>query len=261
MINPYQLQPEFIDLDPRRHRMWQKGLGYTVDQEFMHIRHECFLEGLSLEGKTVLDLGSCIGYSGSWSLLNGAKFYQGVEFSKDLADISINLLDKYFDKSTWNIKVESIEDFLKNNINNYDVVIASGVIYSFYNPIPFLDNLANIANTIIIESIQPKQPNIDTDTASFITFDSRRMMIGTDNKNIFYNGSLPSSTFISNHLEMFGFQRNIIAEQSIRAKLPNRYNSSARFLIRCTKETSQSTPRGFIQAMQTSHPSVFYEDW
>ena len=85
----FELQPEFIDLDPRKNRPKQTKddqgfdiLSYPVTIEFMNLRHSVMVPPEIIKGKTILDVGSCMGATGAWSLYHGAKDYTGVEIQK-----------------------------------------------------------------------------------------------------------------------------------------------------------------------------------
>jgi tRNA (cmo5U34)-methyltransferase len=103
---------------------------------------------------TVLDLGSCYGATGHWCLANGATHYTGVEIQKDMVEKSNKMLSKYW--NNYNIIELGIDDFLKQNIKQYDVTILFGVLYAFLDQYGLLERISKITNKIIIiDTIYP----------------------------------------------------------------------------------------------------------
>ena len=87
MINTFKLHPEFIEVDNRKNRPIVvpspekngPGYSYNINPEFMFERHKIMLPLDLIKGRTVLDIGGCIGASGDWCLANGAKHYTNIE--------------------------------------------------------------------------------------------------------------------------------------------------------------------------------------
>src|SRR4051812_40408718 len=76
----------WVENDNRRNRTYN-----AVTAGSLNAKCTACLPKRLIEGKTVLDLGSCIGHAGWWSLSNGARFYCGVETQKDYADTANRL--------------------------------------------------------------------------------------------------------------------------------------------------------------------------
>ena len=91
MQNIFNDAPEFINSDNRKLRA-----EFTTSFQSIYYRLESQLPVDNIQNKTILDLGSCIGAAGYYSLKNGAKFYTGVEIQDYYVNTSKSLLSKYF---------------------------------------------------------------------------------------------------------------------------------------------------------------------
>ena len=89
----FEKYPEFIDTDPRLQRSNEKS--YKITTDFTVKRYSAFFDHIDLNGKTVLDIGSCVSSLGAWVLDRGADFYQAIEFSNNLSQSAHNNLTKY----------------------------------------------------------------------------------------------------------------------------------------------------------------------
>ena len=75
---PFDDHPEFYEEDNRKHRQRNPITKRTLEAKF-----GVLLPAWLVKGRTVLDLGSCIGAAGQWSLFHGAASYTGVEVQDD----------------------------------------------------------------------------------------------------------------------------------------------------------------------------------
>ena len=157
MIDPsdfFKKYPEFIEQDIRRFR----GTGvrnsyYNVNPEFMTKRLSHILHQNSVQNRTILDVGSCIGTLGAWALEFGASHYTGVEVQPNFANISKTLLSQYF-PNKFNIIHKPIEDF--QTTEKFDVVVAAGVMFGVVDVFALCAKLASFSKErIIIEGIHP----------------------------------------------------------------------------------------------------------
>ena len=237
----FEKYPQFIKTDPRIDRVG----AYSISADFMQHRHECFFNSEILENKTVLDLGCCVGASGAWVLANNAKLYCGVEYHKDLASEASNNLS-VFDNSKWQIINTSVELFLETNTEKYDIVIASGVIYAFFEPIPILKNIANCADVIIIESVHPNN-GIDSELESFISYKRQYMLWGTNKDELCFNSAVPSMKFIIEYMKLRGFDCDLSVNQTLKNCLPDIYQKK-RFGIKLLKSSNEELSQGFVSA-------------
>jgi precorrin-6B methylase 2 len=153
MKNFFNRYPEFIESDTRTTRHSVND-GYPISAEFLEKRYLCTMPKHRCEGKKILDLGSCTGSLGAWCLANGALTYTGVEIQKKFVADSRANLAKHF-ANNWQIVESTIEQFLQNNTDHYDIVVASGVIYGVSDMHGCLRQLANIADYLIIEGKHP----------------------------------------------------------------------------------------------------------
>lgn len=132
--------PEFVNLDPRKDR---KIL--TVTAESLTKRCQVMLPQELIAGKTILDLGSALGAMGKWSLEHGASLYHGVEVQKGYRDKSRELLIEYPAVNIFN-NMDEVE-------NQYDIIIAAGIIHGVFYLTELLKNICSKSLTyVIIES-------------------------------------------------------------------------------------------------------------
>ena len=98
-MSVFQKFPQFIETDVRQHRQ----IGYGVNANFMSARYEILLPTELVQGKTVLDLGCCVGSAGAWVLDCGAKSYTGVEIQSTMSDLAAQNLAQCYPDSNWTI--------------------------------------------------------------------------------------------------------------------------------------------------------------
>jgi SAM-dependent methyltransferase len=140
---------EFISKDNRTLRSLN-----TITFEQMTKRHRVLFPDTFVKGKSVLDLGCCIGATGFWCLSAGASRYVGVETQKEYAEQGSLLLMKHFPKEKAELLHCSVEDFFEKNHEKFDIVCALGVMYAFVDYYSILKNIANTAkDSIVIESV------------------------------------------------------------------------------------------------------------
>lgn len=271
-MSVYEKYPEFINTDPRVTRPKL----YQVNSDFMLKKHECLFRGISLKDKTVLDLGSCVGSLGAWTLENECKFYCGVEYSKELSDLSTSNFSKYFEKDKFEIINSSVEHYLETNNQKFDIVVAGGIVHAYYDPIPFLNKLTDIADVIIIEEYHPYNDILKNQmppmlknyplwkkfiaTESFIQYVRVPMIWGTGRDNIAYNGSLPSIGFLTYHMNIFGFDYDPSLNWDLGQNIPDIYNINHRYGVRYFKNLEkQKQSTGFLSA--TNSPDSKIISW
>ena len=147
-MNIFDQAPEFIEWDNRTQRKINQ-----VTAESVYNRFSVQLPSWLVKDKTVLDLGSCLGAAGHLALTNGAKHYTGVEIQENYFNNSQKALEKYWDASVFTIHKQNIEDFLDRCITNsiqYDIVVASGVLYAFLNIFNILEKFTRVARECVI---------------------------------------------------------------------------------------------------------------
>ena len=151
--------PEFITKDNRRLRA-----EYTTTVQSITHRLEAQLPNTLIEGKTILDLGSCLGAAGHYALLNGAKYYTGVELQKFYANTSKELLNRYNNPNEFQIIIQDLIKFLDECIEKnikFDVSLAAGILYEFMDPISFLQKVCRVTNEIVVVDTKWIKPGPD----------------------------------------------------------------------------------------------------
>jgi len=144
--------PEFVQHDVRTHRGTLK-----VTAESLTNRCQALLPSWLVKDKTILDLGHCLGAFGHWALANGAAHYTGVDIQNDFCIKSAELLSNYWDQDKFSIINAETLEFLQS-CKKYDIVIASGIIHCYINPITFIELLANVTNeTVVVENQEAEE--------------------------------------------------------------------------------------------------------
>lgn len=155
--------PEFVDSDVRKIRK-----STTVSAESLHKRCAVLIPQWLVEGKTILDLGHCIGAFGQWALANGAKHYTGVEMQKSFCVKSEELLSKYWSEDKFTIINSDIKRYLQNTHEKYDIIIASGILHGYIDVVSILKEITNAATEhVIIETLDVAE--YDSPAISFRT--------------------------------------------------------------------------------------------
>lgn len=180
-MNIFYDADDFVNLDNRHNRNL-----YKTSIESLYNKTEAQLPKDLIEGKTILDLGSCLSHAGYYALLNGAKFYTGVEVQPGYADLADKLLNKYTQGKNFEVIQQDINDFLDECIaskKKFDIVLAAGIIYGFFDPIVFLTKMTKVANeTIVIDSkFVPSSQN--PDVGVMVIIKNELMPNGSDNEN------------------------------------------------------------------------------
>lgn len=267
MSDVFKRFPKFIETDPRINRTEI----YTVTEDFMTKRLTCFFKGINLKDKTVLDLGCNVGAVGAWVLDLGAKFYCGIDANEEVTETAKNNLKNTFDNSRWNIAKEFAEDTLEK-CETFDIIVASGVVYCFFDPIPIIKKMSEKCDILIIESMEPFF-NLSTNAirqllakANFfenmplITFRKQPVSWGTG-KNVVFNGSNPSSGFFKHYLEVLGFDI-VNINDDLRRDLPNVYSKEGRFALQFIKNTNKAKlSEGLYNGIINNSPDIGYKEW
>lgn len=196
-MDAFQKFPHFIDTDIRTERKYPSG--YTVSYELMIHRHQSLLPKELVENRTVLDIGCCVGSTGAWVLDNGATKYTGIELQKNFAEQAEKNLLKCFPTDHWEILNSSLEDFLEQNTESYDIVFAGGVMHTslyYQDLIKKISKIAKIA--IVVESITPKIifdglfNNKSVDFVSLVEYTADAGMVHEHGNNLKVNSAIPS---------------------------------------------------------------------
>lgn len=142
--SPYDQYPDFYQQDNRQYR----GL-HPITKESLDSRMATLLPEWLVKGRSILDLGSCLGAAGQWALYYGAKSYTGVEIQTDYATLSQKLLAHWGEAAC--VHTVGIREYLdKINTQSFDIILAAGVIYLFIDPKEIIDKICNIASEVVI---------------------------------------------------------------------------------------------------------------
>lgn len=192
---------EFVERDNRQQRPHT-----PVTAETLTRKHEAMAPRKILEGKTILDLGSCLGASGHWALSNGAISYTGVEFQKDYVELSKELLSKYWTTDQFTIVQTDLENFLQHIDKQFDVVFACGIIYGYLNTHGILKLITNVAKEcVIIDTSYPTE--LTHHRSSIIDVVSIQHMIKSDGQSSYLGlGSRPSPAALHRLMKNLGFE-------------------------------------------------------
>ncbi|MDQ1344099.1 MAG: tRNA (cmo5U34)-methyltransferase [Patescibacteria group bacterium] len=147
--SPFEKHPAFNEEDHRQFRVWN-----PVTREVLEKKHRALLPEWLVKGKRVLDLGSCLGATGQWCLHYGALSYTGVETQPEYAEASKNFLSHWEDRAV--IVEAPIVDFLKKNVEKFDIVCMFGVLYAFVDYYRILSMASEASNEyVLIETLYP----------------------------------------------------------------------------------------------------------
>jgi tRNA (cmo5U34)-methyltransferase len=159
-----------------------------------------------IEGASILDLGSCIGATGHWCLSNGARHYTGVEIQSEFVNTSNTLLKKYWNTDQYTIVQKDLKNFLENNVTQYDIVIAVGIIYIFLDTYTILELISNASRQFII--LDCLYPTIKSDPESVvITLHPEQLMVATEQGKAYKGlGARPSPNALRMLMGTLGFE-------------------------------------------------------
>ncbi len=278
-MNIFEEQPEFIQLDPRKDR--PRGYGYPVTSEFMHTRHKAVLPPALVKGKRILDLGSCLAATGAWCLSNGASFYKGIEIDDEFIKNSIFCLGKYYSPESWSISKDSIEDFLANQVETYDILVASGVMHGAGDPLGLLESFTRTAEMIVIENTQYKtifdsrilsretlravanDPRIVEflETESYISVGQGNMTV-SGNKTVQFAGFNPSMGAVKFMMSQLGYECNHRPNIELRKTLSSEYAPHKRYALHFRRNPQLKTRQfGLKSTADDSKNILNVVDW
>jgi SAM-dependent methyltransferase len=148
---PFDRFPGFYERDNRQHR----GRN-PITKGVLEAKFDTLLPPWLVKGKTVLDLGACLGAAGQWALFYGAKSYTGVELQTGYVSIARELLSPWGDQAK--IAQADIRSYLAElSDKSYDIILAAGVIYFFVDPDVVVREMCRVAKeTVLIESNYPE---------------------------------------------------------------------------------------------------------
>lgn len=187
-MNVFTPDSPWITEDNRRLR----AVSRTTPQSMNH-KHAAMLPPGSLDGKTVLDLGCCIGGTGYWALKHAAAHYTGVEVQSEYVRIAERLfaaeglagqaLIHQSDLAPW------LEDMTRNPPvcnpkRTWDVVVLAGVLYGYIDPLYILRMACELAKEcVVIDTLYPTAQR-DPSAAYMEVIPQQRMVVATSDSEI-----------------------------------------------------------------------------
>ena len=148
---PFDRCPGFYERDNRQHRSRN-----PITKGVLEAKFDTLLPPWLVKGKSILDLGACLGAAGQWVLFYGAESYTGVELQEGYASIARELLTPWGDQAE--IVQADIRGYLAGlSDRSYDIVLAAGVIYSFIDPDVIVREMCRVTKeAVLIESNYPE---------------------------------------------------------------------------------------------------------
>ena len=147
---PFDDHPAFYTEDNRRYRRFN-----PTSKLFMELKFAVLLPKEQVEGKRVLDLGSCNGAAGQWALFNGAESYTGIEVQQSYVEQSRRLL------AHWGVRAaivhQDVSSFLAQaDEKAFDLILLAGVLYHFIDTKKIIDQVCRVAaEQVVIETNYP----------------------------------------------------------------------------------------------------------
>lgn len=221
---------DFIELDVRN-RPKLKWQSYQVDQDFFWHRHNNTLPADILCSKTLLDLGCYLGATGHWALEHGCSHYTGVELIEQHLQHAKDLLSKYHHVDKFSLIQTEISKFLTTCQQHYDIVVAWGILNSFVDPIPVIQNLLRISDRVLIDSPIPQSikdmKDHDNQRALIELNPMSCQMQITDHNPVTFQGSRISMRAIEMIGEQSGFRSDRVPYSTLSQVLPSVYGPSS----------------------------------
>lgn len=165
----------WVQRDNRRNRTYN-----TVTAGSLNAKCEACLPPELVRGRTVLDLGSCLGHAGWWALRNGARFYCGVEAQGEYAEAALRLFAAHFSPGQYQLVHDDLIGFLERDRRAFDVVLLAGITYGFIDPLYLLRLCAGRAATVVVDTAYPTNMREGDDAAYLEFIPTQRMVLARD---------------------------------------------------------------------------------
>jgi SAM-dependent methyltransferase len=277
-LNIFELQSDFITRDPRT----SEAIDRAFTPETQLARFEAWVPSKYLKDKSVLDLGCCLAAFGGYALSYGAKSYVGVEISKPLANIAQENLNKYHAGKDWKIIVDSCEHYLDNNLEQFDFILAGGILHGITNFIPVLNNLAASGKIVIIESVHPPMSfvvNLIEEIGklkgeesyerlqkllldleyiySTVSYSDTGKMMHHDNREAVKNilRILPSMGALKIIMNRLGFIADVRGYNTLKQSYPDHYGFGKRFLMAFLRK-NQPKPMSYSELIDSDYKEI-----
>ncbi len=244
-MNCFDNAPEFFKEDNRRFRAKN-----PVTKEMLYNKHIALLPQEVVKGKTILDLGCCIGATGHWCLSNGATHYTGVELQTEYADIAHKLLGKYH-PGKFKIDVMAIEEWLDNFAGqSFDVVCLLGVIYTFVDYYSVLKKVTSMTgSTVAFDARHPYTQRLQPDFCGVTFIENQSINISTEASSLLGRGTNISPRGLAWLMRGFGFRTTGTIKPEPITGSPDVYNLKL-------KEMTETSPARYLMRFERSGATV-----
>lgn len=149
-MSAFDQSPQFYENDRRSRRAFS-----PITKNALEWKCSLLLPETLIHGKSVLDLGCCLGAMGHWSLFHGAKSYVGVDVHQAFIDEADSLLESWSESVT--LLCNDIRAYLNATQDNaVDVVVAAGVLQTFLDPQNIIAEMCRVAKeAVVVEATLP----------------------------------------------------------------------------------------------------------
>jgi len=154
----------------------------------MNHKHAAMLPPDTLGGRTVLDLGCCLGGTGYWALRHGAARYTGVEVQEEYARLARTLLAAHGLASASTIHQADLTRWLEQRnptgslqpvAESHDVVVLAGVLYGFTDPLYVLRMACGLARECVVIDMRYPANQQRPDAAYIEVIPEQQMALAT----------------------------------------------------------------------------------
>jgi SAM-dependent methyltransferase len=123
--------------------------------DLLTIRYNAWTDQFPIKDSKVLDLGCNYATAGEYFLQHGASKYVGVDLDENMLASSQELLESKFDNLRFSLIKSSINKFLDNNDETFDIVLLGVVIHGAGDIIELFRKVSQITNRVVIETAHP----------------------------------------------------------------------------------------------------------
>ena len=168
---------------------------------------------------------------GAWALEHGCKSWTGIELDDDYISSSRDLLSQHYPDHNWSVIQHDALSYVEQSDRRWDMILAAGIIYGYPDSVRFIQSCIAKSDWVVIECAQPWGPALEDqslrDTASFSVFNARPT-IGPSHRQWGFPSQIPSSTFVAQVGDAYGFEVHWDLDQQLRSCLPRHFNNTAR---------------------------------
>ena len=218
---------EFLTLDKRS--MDPAGRQpYKVTQQYLQHKHRILLPPSLVKDRSILDVGSCLGATGWYSLSNDCRIYLGLEMQAWFCDRSKELLSAH-PRQDWQIANNSLQTYMTFDRNHYDIIVAWGVLNGLYDPIPALEWMMKRSDVV---SLDLPIPHSATDELAHCSIDlnpNSSMIAAGEAASFVFTGSRIGLGAIQIVANLNGFDLDMQSYDQLRSVLPDYYGTGSQY--------------------------------